>query len=355
METLAQKVERLQSEMDALSAQSPRNETAINQTFTALGEAKRELEQEQAAFVKIQQDHEERVNQSTDDFFNKIENLDISNGKTLRDVMIDETFYQSATISIKGLFQAGVDELSQHIATLEGENSDLAGRLKRETADRQNAENELSQERLDHTQTQQYRTNLANLLEEAQKEIAQLQEQLKAATAGVKTTNTEEEQRKKAENDAKIKLERTVYNVIPDNPLNIKLYTVNLAATGEVMTIPYYALKSYIVIQESEVSQFRADNGIAETATPDSDNTPVEQTPEDVQDGVEPEVTFPDLPKAELPTAPDTVDQGQHGGETPAEENGTVTRAEFTALINRVVELEKVCNINEDADSQAVA
>lgn len=64
METAQQKVERLQLELDALNAQSPRNETAINQTLAALAEAKEKLENEQAALVKIQQiqqDHEDRV------------------------------------------------------------------------------------------------------------------------------------------------------------------------------------------------------------------------------------------------------------------------------------------------------
>ncbi|OAS19259.1 hypothetical protein [Paenibacillus oryzisoli] len=365
METAQQKVDRLQAELEALNNQSPRNEAAVNQTANALDEAKKELEQEQATQVKItqiQQAHEDRVTQSTDDFFNEIENLDISNGMTLRDVMIDESFYQSATISIKGLFQTGVDGLSQQIATLEGENSDLVSRLKKETEERQKAESEREQERLDHTQTQQYRTNLANLLEEAQKEIAQLQEQLKSATAGVKTTNTEEEQRKKAENDAKIKLERTIYNVIPDNPLFIKLYTVNLAATGESFTIPHYALKSYIVIQESEVSQFRADNGIAETTATSEDNAPVEQATETIQDSVTPEVPFPELPRAEAPEVPDVpaigpVAEGQQSVEVP----GQTVEERISALEQSNLDMQTWIDSIEkrvgklDGGSQAVA
>lgn len=358
METLAQKVERLQSEMDALSAQSPRNETAINQTLAALAEAKEKLENEQAALVmiqQIQQDHEDRVTKTTDDFNYKIENLIIGNGMRLRDVMVDESFWLSSSISIKGMFQAEVDNLSRQIAVLQTENAEVTALRQKDNAQLQEMTNKYNQEVLEHTFTKQSRDNAASLLKESNEKNEQLEEQLKTAAAGVKTTNTEEEQQKKAENDARIKLERTIYNVTPDNPLNPRLYSAFKAATGEQLTFPQYAIKSYIVIQESEVSQFRADNGIAETTAPDTDNTPVEQAPEDVQDSVTPEVPFPDIPKAELPTAPDTVDQGQHGGETPTEENGTVTRAEFEALVNRVVELEKVCNINEDADSQAVA
>jgi len=259
-----------------------------------------QAEQEQAAKERIQQDHESRVTKSTDELFDEIDNVEVSNGMRLRDIVIDEKLYQSASIVMKGLFQAKVDKLSQSIAKLESENSDLTARLKKSTEDQQKAVTELNQERLDHAQTQQYRTNVAELLEEAQKEIEQLKEQLKAATAGVKTTNTEEEQRKKAENDAKIKLERTIYNVIPDNPLNIKSYTANYAATGKPFTIPYYALKSYIVIPESEVSQFRQEFGIAETTSTDTDNEHAVPTTEDIQDSVT-EVTLPTIPSAVAP------------------------------------------------------
>lgn len=309
METNQQRVDRLQAELDALLGQSPRNETAVSQTASALEEAKRELEQEQAARVQIQQDHEERVTKVTDDIFAKLDNLEVSNGLKLRDVTIDESLYQSAIISIKGLVQAEIDDLSKLIAKLQTENAEINALFQKANSDLQITAAALNKEKLDHTYTQQARDNAAALVKEANECITDLQEQLKAATAGVKTINTEDEQRRKAENDARIKLTRTIYNRVADNELFPKMYTANLAATGEPITFPSFAVNSYIVIKESEVSQFRQDNGIAEAAVTDTDSTPVESVDETVQDGLELEESFPEVPTVEVPNIPaaDTV------------------------------------------------
>lgn len=191
--------------------------------------------------------------------------------------MVDESFWLSSSISIKGMFQAEVDNLSRQIAVLQTENAELTALRQKDNSQLQEMTNKYNQEVMEHTFTKQSRDNAASLLKESNEKNEQLEEQLKSAVAGVKTTNTEEEQQKKAENDARIKLERTIYNVTPDNPLNPRLYSAFKAATGEQLTFPQYAIKSYIVIQESEVSQFRTDNGIAETTTPDTNNTPAEQ------------------------------------------------------------------------------
>ncbi|MEC0231170.1 hypothetical protein [Paenibacillus alba] len=253
--------------------------------------------QNAAQNIKIQQDHETRVIQSTDDFFSKIDSLPISNGMTLRDMIPDEDLYQAAAIQIKGLFQAGIDDISKQLADSQRDYQEAHTNLQLVTT-------QLNQEKLDHAQTQQYQSNAAVLLDEAQKEIAQLQEQLKTATAGVKTTNTEDEQKKKAELDAKIKREKTIYNVHWEDEIKRINYKANLAATGELITIPAPYIRAYPVIQESEVPQFRQEFGIAETTVTDTDNTATEPVTEDVSSGVTPEETFPTVPSAEHPEVP---------------------------------------------------
>lgn len=357
MESTQQKVDRLQAELDALNAQSPRNDSAINQTAIALDEAKRELEQEQAAQVRIQD--------ATEKAAYLVDNIDIE-GLTMRDLTVGEKEYQVLRIAVQNQFINQTEEFSQQIAEIQAAENDQQARLKQQLADLQakfdedtkqvNADQEtIATLRAQLAQEQREKEDYIGKLKNATDEIDRLNSQVDdlrkeiavGARNAYKVTDVEQTQQLKQLAD-QIKASRIhVYDVEPDSTINPRNYTATRADNGQPVTYNWTQAKNYIEIKDpNEVEQFRQQFA-NQNVVPDI------SLAEPVQDSLVPEVPLPTLPsviapEANVPTEvqlaiPAPTDGGQ----------GEVTREEFEALKKRVVELETVCNVNES--SQAVA
>lgn len=361
METNQQKVDRLQAELDALLGQSPRNESAVAQTASALDEAKRELEQEQAAMVRIQGATEQAA------YF--LDNLVIE-GLTMRELCVDEPQYQMLRIAVQNQIISMAEDFSKQVSDVQAEDNIQIAQLKQQLNEAQAKIEENSQEAYEDSETIK---QLREDLHQAKLEVADYQKKLKNATDEIDRLNSQVDDLRKeiavgARNAYKvtdvdqaqqlkqlaeqIKASRIpVYDVkaLDYNRSNFSAINAN---TGEPFTYNWTAAKNYVEITDpNEVEQFRQKFANKDAV---QDSTLAES----VQNGVTQEATFPEVPRAEapgLPTEPVQVDPGQSSGEVPAAQDGVVTRAEFEALKLRVVELEKVCNINEDTDNQAVA
>lgn len=157
-----------------------------------------------------------------------------------------------------------------------------------------------------------------------------------------------EEEAEKARKAAEDRAKRTVYDVKGDSDIKgveSKNFTAKLAATGETITYNWTQKRYYIELtDENEIWQFRQQHGESELDQADH----VEDTTS-ISDSVAPEVTFPELPSAIAPEAilpPEVqlvISAPTDGGQ------GQTVEERVAALEKRVVELEKVCNLNEEA------
>ncbi|MEO3947645.1 hypothetical protein [Gorillibacterium sp. CAU 1737] len=147
------------------------------------------------------------------------------------------------------------------------------------------------------------------IMEAGQEEIDKLRrenEDLRRKLISGATYKPAEQTAEQADRIERLKRERfTVYDLKPDNEFNPKNYTAKLALTGEEVAFGWTALKSYTVIDESEVPQFRQAHGA--TTTP--------QEPVDVANGtgkedIQASVEVPQFPASQVDGAPvDGVDQ----------------------------------------------
>ncbi|OCT12617.1 hypothetical protein A8709_32930 [Paenibacillus pectinilyticus] len=327
MESTQQKVDRLQAELDALNAQSPRNETAINQTAIALDEAKRELAQQAAEQIKIQD--------AAIEFVSALDTMDFD-GLTLRQVIGSEDGYQLVTIELKKAFIAQADEFSKQLTgeieqrlQLQSMFDAVSAKIQAQDKEIDDTNRLLNEEKFARAQAEQYRDNAAKQLEEAKKEVERLNAQVDdlrkeiavGAREAYKVVDTEAEAQKKKELADKIRKDRTVYDVVPDNVINPKNYTAKLVATDEVVNYNWTKKNFYIELtDENEILQFRQ-----QYSQPEATESDPAEVATSLPDSVTPEETFPDLPSAELPevsSLPNTVDQGQQNGEVSAANAG---------------------------------
>lgn len=339
METIQQKVDRLQAELEALNSQSPRNEAAVNQTANALDEAKRELAQQAAEQMKIQD--------AAVEFVSALDTMDFG-GLTLRQVIGSEDGYQLVTIELKKAFIAQADEFSKQLMNANEQRTHLQSTFEALFNKSQEQEKEidetnrlLNEEKFARAHAEQYRDNASKQLEEAKKEIERLNGQVDdlrkeiavGAREAYKVVDSEAEAQKKKELADKIRAERTVYDVVPDSLINPKNYTAKLVATNEVVTYNWTKQNFYIELKdENEILQFRQQHGKPEFI--ESDNAEIAAP---VQDSVTPEEAFPELPSAiapEVPALPASVVEGSpyNVGQSP------ITKEEFENRIRQVKE-----------------
>jgi hypothetical protein len=353
METAQQKVDRLQAELDALNSQSPRNEAAVNQTANALDEAKKELEQEQATQVKIQEDHVARVSTVASQFDDFLANLNLG-GLTLRQVIGGEKEYQLASIDLKKAFIAQAesfsDELSKQQAAhndalraaqdrenqLKRQNENLQAKVTQQDALLEEANRKAMQDALERANLEQSRNNAVAQLEEARIQIDQqkghiedLQTQISIGVRGaINVIDTAEEELQKKALADQIRKERTIYDVQWVDEIRRTRKKAKLASTGEEIDFPWTEESKFFVIQEAEVSQFRIEYPSDQEAV--SDSPLGNEKVADVTMGD----TFPELPRAEAPEVPALSIPGDIG-QPEAETNSGVTKAELEERLSK--------------------
>jgi hypothetical protein len=151
-------------------------------------------------------------------------------------------------------------------------------------------------------------------------------------------------EQQKAEMEAlaeKIKADKTIYDLVPDQTINPKNYTAKLASNGETITFNWTQKNSFIIIVDpNEVEQFR---------TKYAEKYNLSDIPLDggnVEDEVKKPVEIP------FPTADGALQLGnstsEKGGESETQA-APVTEARFAALQERVTRLEVIL------DERAVA
>jgi hypothetical protein len=217
-------------------------------------------------------------------------------------------------------------------------------------SDKADIENQLHQEKLDHSQTQQYRDNAVSQLEDAKKEIDRLnghvddlRQQINLGVQGsLKVVNSEEEEAKKTAALAELKRQFTVYG---EEPLDFKRSKYRAKRATDDSEVEYTNLEkpSYTVINSTEVSQFRQQYP-EPVAQEDHADTSLDQSVPTAD--VTPEVPFPEAPTIDG-TVGETVQVG-NGLQQPHDESVGKTIEE------RVAELEaKVAALEGKAQNAA--
>lgn len=318
MESTQQKVERLQAELDSLNAQSPRNEAAVNQTANALDEAKKELEQEMATMVRIQDATEQAA------FF--LDNLEFD-GLTMRDLTVGETEYQLLRIAVQTQIINQAEEFSKQIAQIQVEENTQQARLRQQFDELQAKYNEDTkqvntdretiatlQAQLDQSQreTADYIGKLKNATDEITRLESQVDDLRKEIAVGArnayKVTDVEQAQQIKQLTDqikaSKIKVTDMVF----------KDYThINYTATlmqdlpsegkkfGDQIEFPSIFKSKYVEVTAAEAEQFRAERASNQEVVSDS------ALGNEATANVTPEGDFPEVPIATALDVPGEV------------------------------------------------
>lgn len=301
--------------------------------------------QQQAAQVKIQEEHVARVSTVATQFDEFLEKMNLG-GMTLRQVVGGASEYQLITIELKKAFTAQAEQFSTQLSEqqavhneemrasqdrenqLQRQNENLQARAISQESLLDEASRKANQDALERANLEQSRNNAVAQLEEAKIQIAQqkghiedLQTQIAIGVRGaINVIDTEEEERQKKELADQIRKERTIYDVEWVDVILRNRKKAKLAVTGEEIEFPWTEEGKYFVIPSAEVSQFRNEYPSNQEAVSDS---PLghEETP-NVTLPTAPEATFPELPRAEapsVPAVPTAVVEGQQSVEVPGE------------------------------------
>jgi chromosome segregation ATPase len=288
-------------------------------------------------------------NQET--FYEKLDSYDFGDGKTLRSLIPNQAIYNLISIGFKSLYANEIEPLTKANEELTKEKDALSTKLAQVASDKADIENQLHQEKLDHSQTQQYRDNAASQLEEAKKEIDRLnghvddlRQQINIGVQGsLKVVNSEEEEAKKTAALAELKRQFTVYG---EEPLDFKRSKYRAKRATDDSEVEYTNLEkpSYTVINSTEVSQFRQQYP-EPVAQEDHADTSLDQSVPTAD--VTPEVPFPEAPTIDNGTVGEAVQVG-NGLQQPHDESVGKTIEE------RVAELEaKVAALEGKAQNVA--
>jgi chromosome segregation ATPase len=307
----------------------------INEIEEQLVQMQAEEEQQQRELVE--QNHESRLQESQSRIAQELDNLDFG-GMTLRQMFSGEDEYQVVRIKFQRMLEDRDDAWSKNIkgyeereiqlkaqnkylqevvVATEAENAQLHNNVIRLTNDniRLAEEKEDSDTKRDAAvrEAESYRGEI----EQLKSWNDDLRNQVALGVGGaIRIMDEAELERQKAEELERlerIKAQKTVYDLVPDNDINPKNYTAKRATDGEEVTINWTQLKSYIVLtDEEQVQQFRLQH----------------------QTQVLPDISMADI----TPAAVDQVEsqfQTETGSELVVPTSGveeTVSRQEFEAL-----------------------
>jgi hypothetical protein len=229
--------------------------------------------QAELATAKAQEEaHGARVEQSRTAALSAIETLTYG-GVTLRQLCESDTGYDMAVKMVDMLTTAQAEQSSKLIQGYEEreiqqqrQNESLQKII--EDAKSVNAElvRTFNQASIEKEDAEAKKAAAVQQLEEAQAEIkrleAKVQEQRDELAVGVRGSinviDTEQQAAEMAALAEKIKADKTIYDLVPDQAINPKNYTAKLASTGEKITFNWTQKNSFIIITDpNEVEQFR--------------------------------------------------------------------------------------------------
>lgn len=254
-----------------------------------------------------------RIEEATAQAAYFLDNLVIE-GMTMRELCAGEAEYQVLKISVQNKIISMAEESSRLLAESQAEDAARQNELKKQIEIyKAKAEEESKEAAEDHETIRQLRVDLAQSqlerndfeakLNNAGAEIERLNSQVDdlrkeiavGARNAYKVSDVEQTEQLKQLAD-QIKASRIhVYDVVPDNVINPKNYTATRADNGEPVTYNWTQAKNYIEIKDAaEVERFRQQFANKEAVQ----DIPLD---EPVQDSLEQEETFPDVPKAVAP------------------------------------------------------
>lgn len=235
-------------------------------------EAELVAKQAQEETAKEQEhEHEKRVNESLTTADQLLEQIE------LKKYVGEGTEYQLLSIKIKRAFMGQIEELSKRLKEANiGFNDQIRAAADRE--EQLQRQNELLQEEIKLVQQKEYQltielqdmTNRRDAAVAEAEEHKKENEQLKSwnqdlrtqiavgVTGSMQVVDSEEVKRQEAELEAKLKKERTIYNMEWTHPIKHTHRRAKLAINGEEIEFPYYEESKYVVIPENEVQQFRS-------------------------------------------------------------------------------------------------
>lgn len=304
----------------------------LNMVRNRLSELNFEMEQQEknaAAVAQINQAHQERVVQATDELADIIDNLDVGEGLTLRNYIENVSDYQLITIAIKqsvGAKLAAFSEIIKGYQEREVQYQRQNVLLQQNLQEAQQTSTQLAEEKSDFANKL---FNATNELDKANAEIESLKAQLatKAKPAESAELTAEERAKRVLEKKAEI----TIYHVIPNRELNPTEFTATLAATGETIVFNWTQKGRYLVVDETTALQFRGEYEAAtKPVAPDhhDDIALVSSVEAPTIPDVEPVVQF----HQEDQVQPEGVPASTTVSESAAENDGQVSRQEFDAL-----------------------
>lgn len=307
-----------------------------------------QVAQEEAAQLRIQEAAEQAA------YF--LDTLDVE-GLTMRELCVDEASYQLLRIAVQNKLVDDAEKNSKQISEIQVEEAFQQNALKQQIeqlqAEKRDAnedaetikqlQSELSQAKLEVTDYQNRLKNATDEIDRLNSQVDDLRKEIAVGARNAYKVTDVEQQAQMKELAEKIKASRIhVYDVVPDSLINPKNYTAKRADTGEEVTYNWTQVKNYIEIKDAaEVERFRNEHQSNQEANADSLLGNEETT------DVTPEVTFPELPQAQAPNIPGEIPVVVGTPESSGQ--GKTVEERLNALEKRVVELEKVCNINEEA------
>lgn len=356
--TLAEQLKALKGRLNA------ENDLGGQRDMVKVAELEQQAAEIQAQISKIEEEEQAaaqqvRIDKATEQAAYFLDNLVVED-LTMRELCGDETKYQMLRIVVQNKIISLAEENSRQISELQAEENEQQRLLKQQIEALQSKFDEESKQAYeDHETIMKLKAQLA----QSQLEVTDYQSKLKNATDEItrleghvddlrkeiavgarnayKVTDVEQSEQLK-QLAAQIKASRIhVYDVEPDSEINPKNYTAKRADNGEQITYNWTQSKNYIEIKDAaEVERFRQQFTNQEAVS----DIPLDQP---VQDNVTPEATFPELPSAIPPNIPGEVPVVIPTPELSGQ--GRTVEERFEALERRVTELEKVCNLNEEA------
>lgn len=294
---------------------------------------------EQIMNEQVEQNHEVRIAESHQKVAYILDSLQVG-GLTLRQLSAGEDEFELLYSKIVQLFEVQAESASNQIKGYEERESQLIrqnNNLQNRLTDAERENSRLSawanEQETRANDAEAKRDAAVRAAEETKAENEQLkswnddlQLQIQRGVSGaIRVVDAEEEAKRAVEEQERIervKAQRTIYDVVPDNDINPKNYTAKKVIDGEEINFNWTQKNSYIVLtDEAQVNSFRLQHQTQ--ALPDSSLDHIATPPiENVVEESQFQEAGPDMAVS-----------------TSSDQEAVVSREEYTALRHEVTML----------------
>lgn len=273
METLNQQIERLQNELETIESKDHKTAADIERREQINWELTK-LEGEMQSQQQIEHNHEQRVQTAKDEFSTYIAASLDEDGITPREIFIGESQEKLYTIKSSQAFNALVSKLSSQLSgaeereiQLKRQNDELQDRFEALEAELRLAQSKASKAEFERDEAHKVRDNAAASLEEKDKEINRLSEQVDelrkemavGARNAFKVVDAEEQRKQVDDLVRQVKESRIrVVNMRPmEGDFKRQNWIAEDAMTGDLYSFNWMDKGKYVELNDHEVQQFR--------------------------------------------------------------------------------------------------